>query len=625
MSSSLAGMASEPITIYVARRIVTMDESLPEASAVAVAGGRIVAVGDLASMQPWREGRRVTLNEGFRDKVLMPGFIDNHVHPFLGALLLPTEIIAPEDWRLADGTVARAANDREAYFRSLRHAVAARRGSQELLASWGFHHGYHGRRPRRSELDELCPDRPLMIWHRSFHEIFTNTRALELSGLTREGASHPQVNWDEGHFFEIGTKLLLAKLMPHFLKKDWYQSGLERMTRLMHRGGITTAGDMAFGSIDVDYEIAALDAVLEGGRAPLRVFNVPHAGMLGYRLSGRKPGPEERPDFERALEFIAKLPARDLPRMKTLKAIKLYADGAMFSQLMQMNPPGYIDGHQGEWMMSPRVLAEGVRVFWDAGYAIHVHVNGDGGVDSVLAALQAAVERKPRPDHRFALHHMGFHTNAQTRRMASLGAIASVNPYYVHSLADSYSVLGLGPERASQIVRAGSMVRAGIPVSFHSDFMMAPMEPLFLAWCAANRITRSGKVVSARECLTLEYALRGITSDAAYLLGMDHDIGSIVAGKKADFTVLEDDPFKVGVKGLKDIKVWGTVFEGEVYPVASPSESLHHGIRAGRLGVRKYRAIGPQCCGVGEDRCDMVHKLASWAQESLTEAARSRL
>ncbi|HVB78737.1 MAG TPA: hypothetical protein VNE82_02170, partial [Candidatus Binataceae bacterium] len=77
--------------------------------------------------------------------------------------------------------------------------------------------------------------------------------------------------------------------------------------------------------------------------------------MLGYRLSGRKPGPEERPDFERALEFIAKLPARDLPRMKTLKAIKLYADGAMFSQLMQMNPPGYIDGHQGEWMMSPRV------------------------------------------------------------------------------------------------------------------------------------------------------------------------------------------------------------------------------------------------------------------------------
>lgn len=620
MSNEGNSGAREPITIYPARRIVTMDPSLPEATAVAVSGERIVAVGDLDSMAPWRERREVRVDERLAGKVLVPGLVDNHVHPWLGALLLPTAIIAPEDWRMADGTVAKAAGDREAWRARLAEAVATHHGTGELLASWGFHHAYHGRRPSRRELDDLCPGRPMIVWHRSFHEIFANSKALEFSGLTRETAAHPQINWDEGHFFEIGTKTLLARLMPHFLKKEWFYAGLERMARLMHRGGITTAGDMAFGSLDIEYETAAWASVVEGKALPVRVFNIPHAGALGFRIAGRKPSPVDDPGFGKVLELVETLPARDSRRMKALRAIKLYADGAMFSQLMRMNAPGYIDGHQGEWMMSPQVLADGVRTFWDAGYQVHVHVNGDGGVDSVLDALAAAQEHKPRFDHRFALHHMGFSTTSQTRRMAALGAIASVNPYFIHALSDSYSVLGLGAERASQIVRAGSMVRAGIPVSLHSDFMMAPTEPLFLAWCAANRQTRSGRTASPAECLTVEQALRGITIDAAHALGKDHEIGSIVAGKKADFTVLEQDPFEAGAKGLKDIKVWGTVFEGEVFPVASPGASLHRAARPARKTAQPYRSVGRSCCGVGEDHCGTVHRLASWASESLGRA-----
>ena len=97
-----------PLTIFTARRIHTMDDSLPEATAVAVSEGRIVAVGDLASMAPWREGRQVTVDERFADMVLMPGLIDNHIHPFLGALLMPTEHIAPEPWRQATAMLEHA-------------------------------------------------------------------------------------------------------------------------------------------------------------------------------------------------------------------------------------------------------------------------------------------------------------------------------------------------------------------------------------------------------------------------------------------------------------------------------------------------------------------------------------
>jgi predicted amidohydrolase YtcJ len=95
---------------------------------------------------------------------------------------------------------------------------------------------------------------------------------------------------------------------------------------------------------------------------------------------------------------------------------------------------------------------------------------------------------------------------------------------------------------------------------------MAPAEPLFLAWTAASRETMSGKVFAPNERLTLDQAIRAVTIDAAYMINMDTTLGSIEAGKLADFAVLDKDPYEVGVDGLRDIKVWGTVFEGRAYP-----------------------------------------------------------
>jgi predicted amidohydrolase YtcJ len=312
---------------------------------------------------------------------------------------------------------------------------------------------------------------------------------------------------------------------------------------------------------------------------------------------------------------------RATPKVRFSKAVKLFSDGAMFSQAMRMNAPGYIDGHEGEWLMSPEVLADGVRTYWKAGWQIHVHANGDGGMDSVLTALQAAQDEHPRFDHRFYMHHLGYHSAAQTGRIASLGAHASVNPYFLHALGDDYARVGLGPERASQITRCGSLVRAGVNVSFHSDFMMAPPEPLLLAWCAATRKTLSGKVMSPDERLTLTQALRGVTIDAAWALRMEHEIGSIVAGKLADFCVLEDDPFELGADSLKDVRIAGTVFEGVPHmlptPVPSSIASLVQvhadSVAAQPVAARSslYKMVAAVCCGV-VDRCDIARQWGAW-------------
>lgn len=562
----------EPLRIFVAKRFHTMDESLPQATAVGVIGSRIVAVGDMATMEPWKKGRDVIIDVTLRDKVVLPGFIDNHLHPFLGALLTPMEIIAPEPWRMPGGEVLPAANSPEEYLRLLKARLAARPDRQDWFISFGYQPNEHGKLTRR-ELDALCPDRPVILWQRSFHETFLNSAALAKLGLDETNAgTHPQVRLEDGHFFENGNGLVLQRLMPYLLRPEWYHKGLSTTAALMQQGGITTAADMLFGGLNPAFELAALDACIEKPGLPIRVVNVLDARGFSNRASAPPAG--QGPDFAAGLVAMEEMAGRGTHRVMFLKAVKLFADGAMFSQLMQMGPPGYADGHHGEWLMRPEVLAEGVRVFWDAGYQIHVHVNGDAGMDSVLAALSAAQARKPRFDHRFIMHHVGFHTNAQSRRMAALGAHASVNPYYIHALADAFGAAGLGPDRADQIVRAGSIVRNGMSVSFHSDFMMAPMEPLLLAWCAASRTTRSGRKVSPEECLTVMQALRGITIDAAHAIHLDHEIGSLVAGKRADFAVLEDDPFEMGPERLRDVRVSGTVFEGQVHMLPRPVSSV---------------------------------------------------
>jgi predicted amidohydrolase YtcJ len=205
-------------------------------------------------------------------------------------------------------------------------------------------------------------------------------------------------------------------------------------------------------------------------------------------------------------------------------------------------------------------------VYWSAGYQIHVHVTGDLGVDLLLDIVEKLQHEHPRVNHRLTLEHFGLSTPEQAHRIAQLGVLVSANPYYLYELSGMYSRHGVGYERASQMSRLGSLVREGVPVALHSDFTMAPALPLTNAWIAANRINSEGNVMAPDERLTLDQALRAITIDAAYILNKENRLGSLRSGKIADMTVLEQDPYEIGIENLKDVEVWGTVFEGEVHP-----------------------------------------------------------
>lgn len=123
----------------------------------------------------------------------------------------------------------------------------------------------------------------------------------------------------------------------------------------------------------------------------------------------------------------------------------------------------------------------------------------------------------------------------------------------------------MGPDRAERLDGCRSALDAGVPLAIHSDAPVTPLGPLFTAWCAVNRVTPSGRVLGAAERITVSEALRAITLGAAATLKLDHEIGSVEIGKRADFSVLDDDPLAVDPMTLKDLRVRGTVLSGRVH------------------------------------------------------------
>lgn len=562
-------------SVYVAKSILTMNAEQPRATAVAVNGSEIVAVGTLAEVESALAGERFAIDRRFENLVLVPGLIEPHLHPSIGAILLPMQFVTPHDWEIL-GEKMPGVRGRDAYLARLRDLEAelpdawAWLGEDPWLETWGYHHLFHGEL-KRADLDAISSERPILVWHRSFHEIYLNTPALEALGMSEaEVADHPAINWEEGHFYETGLMAVVAKLRPRLTSFRRYLGALSKTRDVIHYGGITTVSDGAFGTLDLESEWSALSLMWRDGNTPFRTFLLPDGRAFGERM-GAAYGEGDAAfvaGHEDSAELISGLSERDTKLLQfRTDAVKLFADGAFYSQLMCLGPPGYLDGHACEWLMEPEDLLAAARVYWNAGLQIHVHANGDAGIDVALDVLETLQRETPREDHRFALHHFGYSREDQSARIAKLGAVVSANPYYLWALGDRYSEVGLGPERASHMVRLGSLARAGVPISLHSDFTMAPAEPLRLAAVAASRISADGVLMAPEERLSVEHALRAVTLDAAHLLRQEHRIGSIEVGKLADFTILEEDPFEVEPASLGDIPIWGTVLEGKVWPI----------------------------------------------------------
>jgi len=556
LPGSLFSQEVNQVRIYEVQEILTLDENYPSATAVAIKKDRIIGVGEVEQLI--NKFPNAQLDTRFSEDVMVPGLIEHHVHPFLAAITMESNVIAIEDWNLP-GNQSKGVRDREAYLNRLKIEEQLLAEAGKPFVTWGFHHYFHGKLSRQ-DLDKISMTRPIVVIHRSFHEFILNSSALVYFGITKELVNNfdeeakEYANFEKGHFSEQGMVSILPYLMKYLAAPDRLIKGLQTTEKYLHNNGVTMVSNPGAYSLKPIQD--AKNFVFGDEETPFRSFYIP-SGLL---MAEQYPAEEL---VEKSKEFLSwgKGKVEYLPLQ-----IKLFTDGAMYSQNMVMRD-GYLDGHQGAWLMQEEIYREAFQRFWDAGYQIHVHQNGDAGLDRLLDVLEDNLQRNPRDDHRTVIVHFGYSNFDQVDRIKQLGAIVSANPYYVNALSDLYSRKGVGAARSKDMVRLGDVHRAGVPISLHSDMPMAPASPLLLMHAAVNRINFANKVAGPDQRISPETALRAVTYNAAYVLGMEHDYGTISSGKYANFTLLSDNPLTVDPLKIKDIEIRSTMVEGQHYPI----------------------------------------------------------
>ena len=541
-------------TIFQARKILTMNPSRPLATHVAVRDGRILGAGSLDELKGWGDYQ---LNTTLADKILMPGLVEGHSHITEGV-----------QWRFVycgffdrtdpDGKTWSGLKSIDAVIARLGEANAKLTDPNQPLTGWALDPIYFdNRRMTRHDLDRVSTDRPIGIQHISGHIMNVNTRALELAGMLRN-VNHPGVPLGPDGLpnGELRGPDAMTPLGPHvgldraLLASD--EQGLRAFARLCVRSGVTTAADLAN-----LLRPAALDMMLR-----VTAEKSFPARIVSLRIA-REITPAEL--VERCVEL--KRLSTDRLRLGTIKVV---VDGSIQGFSARLRPPGYYNGApNGLWYVAPEQLREIFERALAAGVRVHCHTNGDEATELVLDTLEQALRKSPSPDHRFTLQHCQLANAAQFRRMKVLGMCVNLFPNHHHYWGDQHYALTVGPERAERMNACATALASGVPLAIHSDAPVTPIGPLFTAWCAVNRRTASGRTLGATEQISVADALRTITLGAAYTFGLDDEIGSIEVGKLADFAVLEDDPSEIGGDRLKDVRVWGTVQGGRLFPAAA--------------------------------------------------------
>jgi predicted amidohydrolase YtcJ len=552
------------ITVFVAQKIVTMDPAIPNATAVAVADGRILSVGSLEDMKPWTEKYPTNINRQFANKVMYPGFVEPHAHPLLAGILFNKPLLSPSPMPNPWGKPFPGVANLQAAMTQLKQYSDAMKDPNETLLTWGYDVVAMGKIPDRQLLDQASTTRPIIVWDSSGHDMYVNSAMIKRYDITPEKVKNIKgIGIDKdgqlnGQFLEIpAMQYVLSVAGKDIMRPNEIPNDYMYINDLMQQAGITTSGDLAFGTLNIDMEKKVAQAFSKSPNAALRIVPVVYAEPFIQKYG------------DKAIAEASNLKALDNDRL-IFQGVKFYSDGGYLPETMRMEHPSYTNGSLGSSnYQSANDFASAMRPWWDAGFHIHIHSNGDIGNQNSINALQLMIDAKPRFDHRYTINHFGIPSLAMVKKIKVLGAVVSANMSYISERAKlEYPALGV--DRASYATRLGTLVRNGIPTSIHSDAPVSAPAPLKEAWTAVTRrdVYGDGKVWAPAEAVTAMDAMKMITFDAAYTLGVEDKVGSIEAGKFADFTVLDSDPLTVAAIKIKDIAVHATVLGGKVIPVS---------------------------------------------------------
>jgi len=529
--------------LYINGIVITMDASDTLAEAVLVREGQIAAVGDSEDLLSRVDDDTVVVD--LRGRTLMPGFVDAHGHfPGSGQTVFSVDLNSPPIGQVTDmaGLIARLTMF-----------------AQQRSDGWIVGHGYDDtllaekRHPTRDDLDTVSRERPVAIVHVSGHLAVVNSAALEILGIDESSA-------DPSGGIIVRDPLSADGRRPNGVLEETAARAVWKYTLdLGVMDGVRMTNQAAAEYLSVGVTTASaggmptavaklLSAMSRLNQFPQRVALFPLFEEVGDQLLSEAA---TLADFGGGRVAV--------PR------VKIIADGSIQGYTGYLTEPYYRpfkgDASYRGYPSVPRAeLLEQVAGLYEKRIQVAIHCNGDASIDDGLDAIEAAAQAHPWPEARPLIIHAQMTRLDQIDRMAKLGVTPSFFSAHTYYWGDRHAAIFMGPERAANMSPARWALDAGVRFSSHLDTPVTPMLPLQAVWSQVHRESTGGVVIGPAQRIDRLPALRAVTIDAAWQVFMEHEIGSIEPGKRADLVILSGNPLTT--EDIRSIKVDKTVIDG---------------------------------------------------------------
>ena len=521
----------EPELILHHGEFLTMDPSQPRAQAVAISGGRFLAVSSDEEVRAMASPRTKSVH--LEGKTVTPGFIDAHSHPASSGLRHLREVDC--DLRSI-----------QAIQQAIRERAAKTPPGQWIL---GFKYDdtktEEGRKLNRQDLDTAAPRHPVYISHRGGHTGFVNSAAFKAAGVAENVADPPGGQFDRdpatgrltGELKEAAARPFGARRQPGYTRED-RREGVKIISKMMTRAGITSVHDTG----GTPEDLRAYQDAREAGELGLRVYCFIGQGRLDEMIAaGVRTGLGD--------EWVR------------VGAVKLMCDGSISERTARLSKP-YV-GRPNDFgiLVTPEAqLYEQARKAHAAGWQVGTHANGDVAIDMILRVYERLQREMPRRDPRFRIEHCTVLNDSLIRRIKALGVIP--NPFSTYVYYHGEKMREYGADRLEHMFAVRSLLDAGIRVTQTSDYPPGPFEPMMALQAMVTRTDSSGKVWGASQRVTVEEALRVGTMNGSWASFEETSKGSIEAGKLADLVVLGRNPLREPGSSLITIPVERTMVGG---------------------------------------------------------------
>ena len=529
-----AGLADLIITNATVR---TLQESRPAAEAIAIHANRILAVGSSEEIAALA-GPKTRVVDG-RDRLVLPGFNDAHVH-FLAGGFAVTNV----DLRTAQSTEEMAR-------RLSQYASRLPKGSWILGGDWDHENWPGAPLPTRQMIDGLTPDHPVLVRRLDGHMVLANTLALQLAGITRETKDPPggeivrDASGDPTGILKDAAENLVQKVIPPKTRAQKLQAA-RAATEHAARCGVTSVTDMS-----ADADVGLYQQLLEQGELKTRIYAA--RSIVSWEVLGQ-----------------AGVRAAFGSHWLRIGALKGFCDGSLGSTTALFFRP-YADkpdtrGLLFDEMLPPGIMQRRVEAADRQALQVMIHAIGDEANFQILELYREVAARNGPRDRRFRIEHAQHLRPTEISRFGAQQVIASMQPY--HAADDGrWCDKRIGPDRSRTTYAFRSLLDSGAVLAFGSDWTVAPLEPLKGIKAAVTRQTLDGRHPDGwipDQKISVDEAVRAYTLGSAYAEFAERLKGSLAPGKLADLVMLDRDIYRIDPAEIDQCQVLLTVVDGRV-------------------------------------------------------------